>query len=194
MTRGGWRYGAGRPAWHVKAESCRLLDVRRLSRDGWLREGASCTWGWHANGESRGTVGMRAESDALVLTYSMNGVPMHQRLPVLRTACRFGGGRPWFSCPRCNRRVAVLYLRVGFNCRVCSQVAYTSQSEDALARNWRRQRKAEAKLGENWRRPKGMHLVTYDRLRSAIMRCEQEREAALYAYVRRHCPDLLDAR
>lgn len=134
MNRGGWRYGAGRPAWHAKAENCRRLDVRRLSRDGSLREGASCTWGWQVNGESRGTVGMRAESDALVFTYSMNGTSIRQRLPILRTACHFGGGRPWFACPRCGRRVAVLFLRDDFNCRACSRVAYASQPEDALGR------------------------------------------------------------
>ena len=193
MPRGGWRYGAGRPASNVKAEHCRRLDVRRLSRDGWLREGASCTWGWHANGESRGTVRMRAESDALMLTYSMNGTPIYQRLPLLRTACNFGGSRPWFACPRCERRVAVLCLSDGFNCRACSRVAYPSQSEDAVDRSWRRQQTIEAKLGDNWRRPKGMHFVTYDRLMSVIWRCEEEREADLYAYAHRRFRDLLDS-
>lgn len=57
-----------------------------------------------------------------------------------------------------------------------------------------RRRKIEAKLGENWRRPKGMRLATYGRLISAILRCEEEREAVLCAYAHRRFRDLVDSK
>jgi hypothetical protein len=69
-----------------------------------------------------------------------------------------------------------------FTCRKCSRVAYYSQSEDAVGRTWRRQRKAEARLGEYWARPKGMHHKTRDRLMGIIFACEEERDNALVAY------------
>ena len=87
--------------------------------------------------------------------------------------------------------MAVLYLRTnGFACRCCQRVAYASQSGDDLDRGWRRQRKAEAKLGENWQRPKGMHDTTHRRLLSTIWDCEERRDVALAHHlavlVRRH--------
>ena len=193
MGRGGYRFGAGRPGWHVKAEHCRQLDVRRLHRDGWLRPGASCAWGWWTDeGEKLGSISLQAEGESLVLTYSLNGEPKIQRVDIERTACNFGGSRTWFACPRCARRCAVLYLRDGFACRKCSRVAYASQSDDDMGRAWRKQRKVEVRLGENWRRPKGMHRTTYERLLNRIMQCEERRDDALCEFALRHFPDLLN--
>lgn len=191
MSRGGTRYGAGRPGWHVKAEHCRRLDARRLQRDGWLRPGASCLWGWNADGESLGSISLSAEAGALRLTYSLNGEPMAQRVPILLTACHYGGARSWFACPNCGARVAILYLRRAFACRKCSRVAYASQSDDDVGRAWRKQWKAEAKLGEHWRRPKGMHQSTHSKLIAVILECEQQRDAALLYYAARHFPHLI---
>jgi len=86
----------------------------------------------------------------------------------------------------------VLYLRGGFACRHCSRVVYASQSEDALGRLWRKQEKAEAKLGENWQRPKGMHRTTYERVLNRILDCEGRRDDALCEFALRHFPDLLN--
>ena len=84
---------------------------------------------------------------------------------IARTACPYAGTRPRFNCRRCARRVAVLYLCRGyFACRHCQRVAYSSQSDDALDRMWRRQSKIEARLGENWQRPKGTRQHTCERL------------------------------
>ena len=191
MGRGGWRYGAGRPGWHVKAEHCLSLDVRRLHRERLLRSGASFAWRWHADGESLGSISLRVESAALVLSYALNGEPMSQPVAILRTRCYYGGSRPWFACPRCTRRCAVLYLRAGFECRKCSGVVYASQSDDAIGRAWRKQWRVERRLGDDWRRPKGMHRATYERLLAAIMECEERRDASLADFVLRHFPGLL---
>lgn len=192
MSRGGWRYGAGRPGWHVKAEHCRRLEVARLHRERLLRPEVSCTWAWHADGESLGSIGIRAEADAVLLSYTLDGASVHQRVVIQRTPCNYGGSRPWFACPRCARRVGVLYLRSRFACRRCSRVVYASQSEDALGRTWRKQQRAEARLDKNWRRPKGMHRTTHQRLVAVIIECEQRRDNALYAFALRHFPGLLD--
>jgi len=135
---------------------------------------------------------LRAESESLVLTYSLNGEPVIQRVAIERTACNFGGSRTWFVCPQCARRCAVLYLRGKFACRRCSRVVYATQSDDDMGRAWRKQRKVEARLGENWQRPNGMHRTTYERLLKRIMECEERRDDALCAFALRHFPHLLN--
>lgn len=193
MGTGGMRIGAGRPACYVKAEHCQRLDIRVWNRRGLLQPGTSGTWRWieSYSGEARGTIGFQVREDHVHLDYSVGGTPSGQNVAITRTSCNYGGTRPWFVCPVRGERVAVLYMRAGrFACRHCQQVAYASQSEDALDRAWRKQRKVEAKLGKDWRKPKGMHWATHDRLRSIFWECEERRDRALAVYVgafvRRH--------
>lgn len=160
------------------------LDVRQMARRNDLRAGTWGSWHWHNSytGEHTGTIGYAIREGELVLSYSINDEPKKQYVPILRTPCTYGGSRPWFGCPRCGRRVAVLYLRRGgFYCRTCAQVSYYSQSEDLCGRLWSKQHKAEAKLGANLRRPKGMHRTTRERLLSIIFACEEARDELLVA-------------
>ena len=189
MGKGGMRWGAGRPGWHVKAEHCRSIDVRWLQREGLLRPGLATTLAWtdRDTGERLAAIGLHAAGDTLTLAFSLNEKPMSQQVPLERTPCHYGGSRPWFNCPRCQRRMAVLYLRAsGFACRNCQRVAYASQSDDAIGRTWRRQAKLEAKLGPGWRRPRGMHRQTRERLLEGIFRCEEVRDDALAHYLASH--------
>lgn len=182
MGTGGMRLGAGRPGRHVKAEHCRQLDVRRWHRDGLLYPGVSTGWVWTdgSTGERLASIGFSVTDRAVILAYTLNGAPARQHVPLDRTPCYYGGTRPWFGCPRCGGRVAVLFLRSnGFACRRCQRVAYASQSGDECDRTWLRQRKAEAKLDPHWQRPKGMHRTTHRRLLSIVMECEERRDAAL---------------
>lgn len=191
MGTGGMRCGAGRPGWHVKAEHCRQIDVRRWQREGMLAPGQAGSWRWWDadTGEELASIGWRSEAGTVVLDYSMGGRPMQQRVPIERTGCNYGGTRAWFGCPGCGRRVAVLYLRRnGFACRHCQRIAYASQSDDEIGCAWRKQRKAEAKLGPHWRRPKGMHHTTRERLLAVIFECESRREDALAGYLDKVMP------
>jgi hypothetical protein len=169
------------------------LDVRQWHKRRLLRPGSSGTWSWSNShtGENTGSIGFRIEQGAAVLNYTLSGEPRLQRVPILNTACTYGGTRPWFGCPNCHARVAVIYMRRGgFYCRECSQLAYYSQSEDAIGRAWRVQQKAEAKLGEGWVRPKGMHRKTRERLLEIIWRCEGTREDELARFVSRFAPEI----
>ncbi len=188
MGRGGLRWGAGRPGWHVKAEHCLRLDVRALARRKLLGHGWF-DWFWKDGhtGERIGTISISSRPESLALSYTVSGDPVIDNVPIERTACTLGGTRPWFRCPRCQRRVAVLHLRGSrFVCRACGGVAYASQSEDDMGRAWRRQRKLEARLGDDWRRPQGMHWATHARLLSALIACEDRRECALAALIGRY--------
>lgn len=188
MGKGGMRYGAGRPGWQVKAEHCRSIDVRRFQRENLLRPGVTTAWAWtdSETGERRASIGFSVADHHVTLRFSINDSPMRQHVPIKRTRCNYGGVRPWFLCPRCSRRVALLFLRTnGFACRHCQRVAYASQSDDLCGRTWRRQAKLEARLGPHWQRPKGMHHRTRERLLGAIFACEATREDALAVYLSR---------
>lgn len=193
MGTGGSRYGAGRPAMHVKAEHCRRIDVRRWQREGILQAGRAGAWQWTdaETGKQLAATGYRSDPGRVTLNYSIDGKPNSQTVWLSQSACNYGSTRPWFVCPIRGERVAVLFLRAGrFACRHCQRIVYASQSDDACGRAWRKQAKAEAKLGANWARPKGMHEATHERLLSIIGGCEERRDAALAGYLavmmRRH--------
>lgn len=189
MGTGGMRCGAGRPGYRAKAEQLQRVDVREWARRGYLRGACSFSWSWNRGGEPSGSIGVSVHGpDALTLRYTFTADSgarnVAERLTILNSACAYGGARPWFACPRCARRVAMLYLRGGyFACRRCKRVAYSSQSEDALDRLWRKQHRIEARLGQHWRRPKGMRQATYRPLINELVDLEVRRDSLLSAFV-----------
>ena len=198
MGKGGSRFGAGRPAQHVKAEHCRSIDAQRWKREGIVNAGRSGYWRWTDpdTGEATATIGYKGQGDAVVLNYTINDKPIQQHIWLKRTPCNYGGERTWFACPNCWRRVAKLFLRsgAGFVCRHCGRISYGSQSDDAIDRTWRKQAKAEAKLGKYWQRPKGMHHATRQKLMTVILSCEELRENALADFVAANFPQGLSWR
>lgn len=190
--KGGHRWNAGRPATRSngKTSDALSLDVRWLHRMNMLAVRGEYRLTWkHAS------AGICTYADAVALTYRFRAggetwQDVSQRIPLTTTACTFGGARQWFCCPRCGRRVAILYLLGWPACRSCNRLAYPSQSEDAIGRGWLRQRRIERRLaggaGEwNHRRPKGMRRATFDRLRNLLWDIEEERDLLIAAYAAR---------
>jgi len=191
MGTGGARYRAGRPGWHLKAEHLRRIDVRCWQREGILRPGCVGGWIWidPDTGELRASIGYAVGDDAVRLNFAINGEPVAQRVPILHTGCTYGGTRPWFGCPQCGRRMAVLFLAGrAFRCRHCARVVYLSQSLDEMDRAYLRQQKAKAKLNPDGTKPPRMHWATFERMRSFIDACEVRRNAAFLAMARRMLP------
>src|SRR5262245_54889772 len=58
------------------------------------------------------------------------------QIKIQRTWCNYGGTRPWFLCPKCGDRRAVLYdvNASEFGCRRCLDLHYTSDKEDKFDR------------------------------------------------------------
>lgn len=197
MSRGGMRYGAGRPGWHAKTAGKLTVDVRRLQREGCLSAQYRLTWQWSTGA----SIGLETSPDAVTLTYCYKDREgdwrdVNQRVAITRTPCHFGGSRPWFACPRCRERVAILYLWNVPLCRKCARLVYLSQAEDAIDRSWRRSRKIAKRLGQDadaWmapRRPKCMRLATFERLRAQWWAEEVLRDEMLAAFVGRLGQDL----
>ncbi len=84
-----------------------------------------------------------------------------------------GGQRPWFLCPSCDRRCAVLYsLGSRIICRKCGRLSYESQNEPRHFRALRKAQKIRGRLGGSANmtepfpiRPRYMHRRTYQRLK-----------------------------
>jgi hypothetical protein len=115
----------------VSTERLLKLDVRALGRAGALKPGvaAKVTWG---NGVEL-SLEVRPEwPDRLKVEYVVHeprgsGRPMGEAIPLVTSACHFGGSRVWFACPGCASRCAVLFYLAGrFRCRSCHQLAYGS--------------------------------------------------------------------
>ena len=87
--------------------------------------------------------------------------------------CHLGGERHWFTCPKCGKRVAVLYAPGRyFACHICYGLAYATQKEGVCDRASSRANKLRERLGwpagilnEADGKPKGMHWKTYWRLK-----------------------------
>jgi hypothetical protein len=148
------------------------LDVYYLHRNGMLAPGRASTLNWNRNGERIASIGMLAETGRIILKYRTRppgGEWEDKEYPVALewTACHLGGQRPWFLCPCCGRRVAVLYGGSVYACRHCHNLAYTCQREAVHSRLLSRALKIRGRLGwesDHGQKPKGMHQRTFERL------------------------------
>lgn len=100
------------------------------------------------------------------------GQPIEQPVYFSWTRPQFGGRRPWFLCPLCIRRVALLYLRgERWACRICCDLAYRSELGSKGCRGPMKARKIRVRLGGNRSgiefpdKPPYMHWRTYERWR-----------------------------
>lgn len=185
MGKGGRRCGAGRAAQYRKTSSTRNMDVRRLQRDGLLKDNTSCSWHWKDDsGTVMASIGMRVHGGGIQFDYCLNDEHhISEHVKITTTACNYGGERVWFICPCCNGRCAIVYLSRQVGCRTCQNLRYPSQSEDETDATWRKQRKLEEKLGGSgyWRKPKGMHQTTFSHMHRQIIALESKRVELLVA-------------
>ena len=107
------------------------LDIRKISRKGLLVPGNSFSWQWTVNNQQVAGISVRVDIDhGLVLSYRMKstGEVVEQRVQTQTSPCHLGGQRCWFTCPRCTKRVAVIYAQGRyFACRLCGGLSYATQ-------------------------------------------------------------------
>jgi hypothetical protein len=141
----------------------------------------STRWGWRAT--RRTTAEYRAVRIADVRK-SLALKPGGEKLTIAGhtveldwTFCQYGGARPWFQCPECDRRAGVLYLaQRGPRCRRCLGLAYRSQHENRRDRLASKGERIRARLGGepcifDWfpDKPPGMHWRTYSGIRKYVL-------------------------
>lgn len=111
------------------------------------------------------------------------------RIGIQQSTCHFGGSRSWFTCPSCQGRVGVVYLKDrSFACRSCCDLAYESQLEEPASRLIAKAHKLRARLGASGRlfapipdKPKGMHSRTYWRCFKLLAETEKKAMKAIMA-------------
>ena len=153
------------------------LDIRKISRKGLLVPGNSFSWQWTVNDRHVASISVRVDIDhGLVMYYRMKSTSevVEQRVQMQTSPCHLGGQRCWFTCPRCSKRVAVLYAPGRyFACRLCGGLGYPTQKEGVGDRACSKADKIRKRLGwpagivnPKGDKPKGMHWTTYQRLKS----------------------------
>lgn len=160
----------------IKTSQCRQIDIRELKRSGMLEMLELDEWlQWHWREFVSPVTATLVDQGITISHIDRDGSEIEYLIPLLRTACHMSGTRPWFGCPVCGRRVAILYsiLASKFACRTCFKLAYPSQSESAENRAHRSANNIRRRLG--WKvgtanpegdKPKGMHWTTFDKLRT----------------------------
>ena len=184
--------GSGRIGGKRTTGSMWSLDIRALYRDPLFVPERRVVYTWSMNGEPEASINIDIGHGQVVLSYVFTpagGEPKRIKDKVFLswTACHYGGERPWFLCPRCGRRVAVLWGGEHYLCRHCHNIAYNSQRNDRHGRLLMRMRRIKKRLGGEdwWRKPKWMHQRTYDKLREKYWHYEEAAEEALCQKYRR---------
>lgn len=152
------------------------LDVRHLHRAGLLNPGRYVLQ-WKRGSDVLASIDLTTLADCVRFTYRHNSdggaqwQDTHALARLQRTPCHLGGYRAWWLCPRCGRRVAILYAGETPACRHCYRLAYPSERESPTGRAIRKADKIRERLG--WEpgilngsggKPKGMHWRTFAQL------------------------------
>ena len=151
-------------------ETYHNLDIRWLRKQ--VKPGVQGVVVWSINGHETRTVRFQMEKDRLTLDYLYNGEPVKEVISFSWTRCNYGM-RPWFVCPECKKRVAILYVGGKyFLCRHCYDLCYPCQQEDYLDRLARKSSKLYALIGDGSTRPKYMRRKRFKRLREESFRLD----------------------
>ena len=109
--------------------------------------------------------------NSIELAYSYRSKSYSYIVQLTKTPCTYGGYRHWWLCPKCSKRVSVLYCAGIYVCRHCIGANYSSQLQQPIDRLFSRVEGIRARLGwqagiahGNQGRPKGMHFTTYYKL------------------------------
>jgi hypothetical protein len=176
--------GPGSGLWYrwnkrTTLDEVKRLDVRWLHRQGYLQPWVHTTVTWTSRERPAGSISVAMQDGCFIVEYryrthgTEDWEPVRQIIALDWTRCTYGGTRPWFCCPGCQRRVAILCgAGKWFLCRSCYQMPYTSQVEIPLDRLHRKFRKIRDRLGAHYTRPKGMHRRTWERLQEQAIEAE----------------------
>ena len=183
--------GRGSGTWYrggtkTTIEETKRIDIRYMRKQGLLKSGTTGSLRWSCRGEPSGDIRYSCYSNYLQLNfryreYGGEWEPMEQRIEFDRTPCHYGGERPWFRCPHCNKRVAVLYgYDIQFLCRHCYQIPYSSQQESYMTNVISQKDKLGERIfehydcGEGWGKKKGLHWKTFNRLHARYQALENQ--------------------
>jgi hypothetical protein len=177
----------------------------KLARAGFLSRPCSGSMQWSYGDGTTASIQIMGTRDAVTLDYRIRDhgedwQPVHQRVPIRWTPCRFGGERPWFVCDvsangvYCGRQVAKLYGAGRlFACRHCYHLGYQVQRGGPMDRAHHRIARLHRTLGADYdgpdgippQRPKWMRQRTYEHVLQQIEASEYILDVAFVAGAQR---------
>ena len=150
------------------------IDVRDLARLGMFDSPCGLQ---HFQSRSLGKFSIAVDSFGV----NIEGANWSQHIGITRTPCRLGGDQPWFVCPKCRGRAAILYCRGRFACRTCHRLYYESQRTRGRSSPLTKLQRIRRRLGGSGNllepfppRPLRMWRRTYNKLRAEARRLELE--------------------
>ena len=171
--------GSGRPSGYGgkrDTSSSMPLDIRKITSKGLLVPGNSFSWQWLVCKREVASVNIQVDLQSVMLSYRVKSADelVEQRVQTQTSPCNLGGQRHWFTCPRCSKRVAVLYAPGRyFACRLCDGLGYATQKEGVGDRAMTKADRLRKRLGwpagiahGDGGKHKGMHWATYWQLKS----------------------------
>ena len=171
--------GSGRPSGYGgkrDTSNSMPLDIRKFTHNGLLVSGNSFSWQWLVCKREVASISIRVDLQSMVLSYRMKSTDelVEQLVQTQTSPCNLGGQRHWFTCPRCSKRVAVLYAPGRyFACRLCGGLGYATQKEGVGDRAMTKADRLRKRLGwpagiahGDGGKPKGMHWKTFLKLNS----------------------------
>jgi hypothetical protein len=180
MHVGGYGSG-GRNRKRDACEGRRRIAVSDLSRHGLLEDGTISTMSWRDGaGQPMGSISILGGRHGVTLRYRAqvgdgDWKAIEEPITLERLPRPFGGAQVYMLCPRCGRRILIVYGdRTRFACRTCASLAYASSQERPASRAQRKADKLRRRLGgepgsgQLIRRPKHMRRTTFARLHAAI--------------------------
>ena len=152
------------------------LDLRKITRKGLLVPGNSFSWQWLVCKREVASIDIQVDLQSVMLSYRVKSTDqlVEQRVQTQTSPCNLGGQRHWFTCPRCSKRVAVIYAPGRyFACRQCGGLGYATQKEGVGDRAMTKADRLRKRLGwpagiahGDGGKPKGMHWETFWQLKS----------------------------
>jgi hypothetical protein len=120
-------------------------------------------------GKVVGSIEVAMSPDRLVLKYTTRrGEKIADPVSIEYSPCHFGGRRPWFICPDCEKRKTVLFRARYFRCATCLGLTYATLNESKADRPFNRLIRLRRKLGGSESiydpfppKPKGMGRKKY---------------------------------
>ena len=204
-------FGSGRSGIKKKilVEECFQININNLYRLGGIgvKHEYILKWQHPRNREVFSEIRAKADNNSLILSYeavikeTQERVGIQTLIEIEWTIPPFGGRRPWFICPKCNKRMGKLYKPENehfFWCRHCWDLTYQSKkdSNDSVAVALNKINRLKKKL--RWDcgaeeaateyssfpvRPKGQHNRTYQKIIEQIFEAEDlARDAMVSTY------------
>lgn len=162
--------------WNKKSTTDEMLalDMAKFANAVDVTRRYAGSWQWTSTSGRKSSISYVVEPSKHVrLSYTSNGEPYNYAVPLTTTTPTYGGVRWWWQCPRCQKRVRILYGGRLFLCRQCQNLAYETAQKggDLLTTIDSRLYFIRDKLGGKWHflhgpgeKPKYMHWETYGRL------------------------------